>query len=87
MQKTQVRSLGWEDPLENEMASPSNILPGELHGQRSLVGYSAWGCKELKMTERLSRAQKDVTSGCRHDPRWIWLEEKMSMGGPFSLLI
>ena len=61
--------------------------PENPHGQRSLVGYSAWGCKELKMTERLSRAQKDVTSGCRHDPRWIWLEEKMSMGGPFSLLI
>ena len=24
------------------------------HGQRSLVGYSPWGCKELDMTERLS---------------------------------
>ena len=23
------------------------------HGQRSLVGYSPWGCKELDMTERL----------------------------------
>ena len=24
------------------------------HGQRSLVGYSPWGCKELDSTERLS---------------------------------
>ena len=24
------------------------------HGQRSLVGYNPWGCKELDMTERLS---------------------------------
>ena len=24
------------------------------HGQRSLVGYSPWGCKELDMTEWLS---------------------------------
>ena len=24
------------------------------HGQRSLAGYSPWGCKELDMTERLS---------------------------------
>ena len=24
------------------------------HGQRSLVGYSPWGCKELDMTERLN---------------------------------
>ena len=23
------------------------FLPGESHGQRSLVGYSPWGCKEL----------------------------------------
>ena len=37
---TWVRSLGWEDPLEKEMAMPSNILPGKLHGKRSLVGYS-----------------------------------------------
>ena len=26
MQETQVRSLGWEDPLEKEMATPSSIL-------------------------------------------------------------
>ena len=26
------------------------------HGQRSLVGYSPWGCKELDMTEHLSAA-------------------------------
>ena len=26
MQKTQVRSLGWEDPLEKEMATHSSIL-------------------------------------------------------------
>ena len=27
--------------------------PGKSHGQRSLVGYSPWGCKELDTTERL----------------------------------
>ena len=27
------------------------------HGQRSLVGYSPWDCKELDMTERPSAAQ------------------------------
>ena len=25
--------------------------PVELHGQRSLVGYTPWGCKELDTTE------------------------------------
>ena len=27
------------------------FLPGEFHGQRSLMGYSPWGCKEPDMTE------------------------------------
>ena len=40
-----VRSLGQEDPLEKEMATHSVFLPGESHGQRSLAGYSLWGCK------------------------------------------
>ena len=38
-QETRVQSLGWEDPLEEEMAIHSSIL-GEFHGQRSLAGYS-----------------------------------------------
>ena len=33
MQETRVQSLGWEDPLEKEMATQS-------HGKRNLVGYS-----------------------------------------------
>ena len=31
------------------------FLPGESHGQRSLVGYSPWRCKELDTTAWLSR--------------------------------
>ena len=30
------------------------FLPGEAHGQRSLVGYSPWGLTESDMTEQLS---------------------------------
>ena len=30
------------------------FLPGKSHGQRNLVGYSLWDCKELDMTERLN---------------------------------
>ena len=34
---------------------PSPVfLPGKSQGQRSLAGYSSWGCKELSMTERLT---------------------------------
>ena len=52
MKDTWVRSLGWEYPLEKEMAAHSS---GEClenpHGQRSLVGYSARGRQESDTTE------------------------------------
>ena len=35
-----VRSLHWEDPLEDGMATHSSILAWTEHGQRSLAGYS-----------------------------------------------
>ena len=53
VQKTRVQSLGWEDPLEKEMATHSSILTWRIPWQRSLVGYSPWGRKELDMTEQL----------------------------------
>ena len=46
-----VRSLGWEDPLEEGMAPTPVFLPGESHGQRSLAGYSPQGRKESDTTE------------------------------------
>ena len=54
LQETQVPSLGWEDALEKGIATRSNILPGEFHGQRSLVGYSPWGRKVSDLTEHVS---------------------------------
>ena len=41
----QVLSLGWDDPLEKEWQPTPVFLPGEFHGQRSLAGYSPWGCR------------------------------------------
>ena len=40
MQESWVQSLGWEDPLEEGMATHSSILPGESHEQRSLASCS-----------------------------------------------
>ena len=34
------------------MVLTSVFLPGEFHGQKSLVSYSPWSCKELDMTEQ-----------------------------------
>ena len=33
------------------------FLPGKSHGQRSLVGHSPWGQKELDVTEQVSTAR------------------------------
>ena len=38
---------------EGNGTPPPVLLPGESHGQRSLVGCSPWGCWELDTTERL----------------------------------
>ena len=32
------------------------FLPGESHGQRSLAGYSSWGCKKLDTTEHIAHS-------------------------------
>ena len=40
MQETQVQSLGWEDPLEKEMATYSSILAWKTPWTENLVGYS-----------------------------------------------
>ena len=42
-----VRSMGWEDPLEKETATPSSTFPGKFHGQRNLAGYSPWSHKRV----------------------------------------
>ena len=54
MQKTQVRSLGWEDPLEEGMATHSSILAWRVPCQRRLASCSPQGHKESDITEQLS---------------------------------
>ena len=51
MQETWVLSLRQHNPLENSMYTIPVFLPGKRHGQRSLVGYSPRGGKELGTTE------------------------------------
>ena len=51
MQEIWVQPLGQEDPLKKGLATYSSILCWRTRGQRSLVDYSLWGCKELDMAE------------------------------------
>ena len=48
VQETRIQSLVQEDPLEQGMLPTPGFLPGESHGQRSLAGYSPWGCKRVR---------------------------------------
>ena len=56
IQESWVLSLSWEDPLEKGMATTPVFLPGDFHGQRSLVGYSPWDQKGLDTFEQLSHS-------------------------------
>ena len=45
-----VRKILWR----REWQSTPVFLPGESHGQRSLVGYSPWDHKELDMSATIT---------------------------------
>ena len=47
MRETWIRPMGWEDPLEDGMATHSSILACRILMERSLEYYSPWGHKEL----------------------------------------
>ena len=60
MQETEdmrVPSLGWEDPLQESMATRPVFFLGESHGQTSLAGYGSQGHKESDTTEATYLAQ------------------------------
>ena len=55
MQETQVGSLGWEDALEEEMATHSSILAWRIPWTEEPGGlYSSWIHKELDRTAGLT---------------------------------
>ena len=47
MQKTWVRSLGWEDPLEKEMATPSSILAWRIPWTEEPGGLQSTGLQRV----------------------------------------
>ena len=88
MWETWVWSLGWEDPLEEGVATQYSCLKN-LHGQRSLAGYNPWGSKESGTTEWLSTAQHSMFSAntlatwCKELTHWKrpWCWERLKAGG------
>ena len=52
--ETQVQSLGWKDPLEEEMSTHSSILAWKISWTEKPGGLQSWGCKESDTTEQLT---------------------------------
>ena len=65
-----VRYLGWDDPLEEGMATHSSILAWKIHEQRSLTGCSPQGRKESDTAERLSVHTRKGWGQGRNE-RWL----------------
>ena len=47
-------------PWTRKWQSTPEFWPGKFHRQRSLVGYSSWGHKELDMTEHINEIQNEI---------------------------
>ena len=56
-----IRKIPWR----REWLPTPVFLPGECYGQRSLVGYIPWGCKESDTTE-------GITLSCCFSPPSFW---------------
>ena len=53
-----------KSPWRREWQPTPVLVPEKFHGQRSLAGYSPWGCKELDITERLSTNAQSCFTIC-----------------------
>ena len=62
------------------------FLPEEFHGQRRLVGYSPWCCKESDVTERLTHTRKsdDIELYCHEKIAYSSVEKT---GGKRACLV
>ena len=66
VQETPVQSLGWEEPLEKEMAPHSSILAWKTSWTEEPGGLQSRGCKEWGTTERLTLSPYDYYSIVRN---------------------
>ena len=48
VQETRVQSLGWEDPLEKEMATHSNILAWKISWTEEPGGLQSMGSQRVR---------------------------------------
>ena len=68
-------------PCSLKQQSTPVFLPGKFHGQRTLVGYSPWGRKELDATEHspVGLESEECLSQFETD---IWLHARCTLDMP-----
>ena len=76
MQEMQVQSLGWEDPLEMEMATNFSILAWEIPWTEELGKlrpWQSWDMTEHAHTPRQEKERKDRGEFSKHNSPWSLL--------------
>ena len=58
VQEARVRFLGWDDPLEKEMATHCSILAWKISWTEEPGGLQSWGHKESGTTEQLTLSRQ-----------------------------
>ena len=58
-------------PWRREWQPTPVFLPGKPHGQRSLVGYSPWGCKESDLATK--QKQQNMTLWLNSNKKAVWI--------------
>ena len=83
---TWVRKIPWR----KEWQPTPVFLSRESHGQRSLVGYSPWDCKESDMTEQLNNDKCPLTPVLillHHVYDLEWFMSVSQLGGIYHFVI
>ena len=81
---TQIRSLGQEDPLENEMATHFSILLWRIPWTEELGSYSPWSHKDLDTTELLTHTNQSCL--CNEACIFRWVSVSLWVGGHMEVL-
>ena len=86
MQETQVQSLGWEDPLEEGMATHSSVLAWRIPRTEEAVRLQSMGQKVSDMSEQLSTHMLSIKIQIRNSLILIQMTPGISLDIYFSML-
>ena len=81
MQETWVPSLGWEDALEDDMATHASILAWRIPRTEEAGRYSPWGHKGSDVAQPLTHMRFPKLASGRQERHGEWQEPDSGDGG------